>query len=141
MIILKWFPGEHHQSILRNLSKKSAVMGSFWEIISVGDCQTYFRFLSQTFVFRESGSLPLHTCVKESHFGETRICREIRFIIVVKVFTVSCVCFKEIFSVHYGKNILQLTQNETLHKHENAIFCEHHLKKDPFKCTAQRNFS
>ena len=56
-----------------------------------------FRFLSQTFVFPESRSLPLHTCLKELRFGKTCICREIKFIIVVKVFSVSCVCFKEIF--------------------------------------------
>ena len=107
MILLRRFPDEHHcQSILINLSEKSAVMGSFWKSISVGDCQTYFRFLSQTFVFSESGSLPLHTWVKESHFGKTCICREIKILIVVKVFSVSCLCFKEIFSVHYGKCIL-----------------------------------
>ena len=70
------------------------------------DCQIYFRFLSKTFVFSESGSLPLHTCVKESHFGKTCICGENKFLIVMKVFSVSCVCFKEIFSVNYGKCIL-----------------------------------
>ena len=48
----------------------------------------------------------------EPHFEKTRICREIKFVIVENVFSVSCVCFKEIFSVHYGKCI-QLTQNET----------------------------
>ena len=45
-----------------------------------------FWFLSQTFVFSESGFLPLHKCVKEPHFEKTCICREIKFIIVVKVF-------------------------------------------------------
>ena len=65
-----------------------------------------FRFLSQTFVFSESCTLPLHTCVRELRFGKTCICREIKFIIVVKVFRFSCVCFKEIFSVHYGRYIL-----------------------------------
>ena len=72
------------------------------------------------------------------HFEKTCICREIKFVIVVNVFSVSCVCFKEIFSVHYGKCI-QLTQNETSDKHENSVFCEHHLRQSPFKCTAQRN--
>ena len=42
----------------------------------------------------------------EPNFEKTRICREIKFVIVVNVFSVSCVCFKEIFSVHYGKCIL-----------------------------------
>ena len=139
MILLRRFPDEHHcQSILINLSEKSAVMGSFWKSIFVGDCQTYFRFVSQTFVLSESGSLPLHKCVKEPHFEKTCICREIKFIIVVNVFSISCVCFKEIFSVHYGKCI-QLTQNETSDKHENSVFCEHHLRQSPFKCTAQWN--
>ena len=46
MILLRRFPGEHHcQSILINLSGKSAVIGSFWKSISVGYCQAYFRFL------------------------------------------------------------------------------------------------
>ena len=47
--------------------------------------------------------------VMELHFEKTYICREIKFVIVVNVFSVSCVCFKEIFSVHYWKCI-QLTQ-------------------------------
>ena len=74
---------------------------------------------------------------KEPHFEKTCICREIKFIIVVNVFSVSCVCFKEIFSVHYGKCI-QLTQNETSDKHESSVFCEHHLRQNPFNCTAQK---
>ena len=74
----------------------------------------------------------------EHYFEKKCICREIKFIIVVNVFSVSCVCFKEIFSVYYGKCI-QLTQNETSDKHENSVFCEHHLRQSPFKCTAQRN--
>ena len=98
MILLRRFPDEHHcQSILINLSEKSAVMGSFWKSIFVEDCQTYFRFVSHTFVLSASGSLPLHKCVKEPHFEKKRICREIKFIIVVKVFSVSCVCFKKMF--------------------------------------------
>ena len=76
----------------------------------------------------------------EPHFEKTRICREIKFVIVENVFSVSCVCFKEIFSVHYGKCI-QLTQNETSDKHENSIFCEHHLRQSAFKCTVKRNLS
>ena len=48
-----------------------------------------------------------------------------KFIIEVNVFSVSCVCFKEIFSVHYGKCI-QLTQNETYQK---AIFYVFDLSK------------
>ena len=67
------------------------------------DGQTYFRFLSQTFVFSETGYLFLRTCVKESHFGKTCICREIKFLIV---FSISCVCFKEIFTVTYGECVL-----------------------------------
>ena len=55
------------------------------------------------------------------------ICREINFIIVMNVFSVSCVCLKEIFSVHYGKCI-QLAQNKTSDKHENSVFCEHHVR-------------
>ena len=39
-------------------------MGSFKKSISVAYCQGYFRFLSQTFDFSESGSLSLHKCVK-----------------------------------------------------------------------------
>ena len=57
---------------------------------------------------------------------------------MVNVFSVSCVCFKEIFSVHYGKCI-QLTRNETSDKHENSVFCEHHVRQSSFKCTTQRN--
>ena len=38
-------------------------------------------------------------------FRKTCICREIKFIIVVNFFSVSCVSFK-MFSVHYGKCIL-----------------------------------
>ena len=76
--------------------------------------------------------------VMEHYFEKKCICREIKFIIVVNVFSVSCVCFKEIFSVHYGKCI-QLAQNETSDKHKNSGFCEHHLRKSRFKCTAQRN--
>ena len=66
------------------------------------------------------------------------ICREINFIIVMNVFSVSCVCLKEIFSVHYGKCI-QLAQNKTSDKHENSVFCEHHVRQSSFKCTTQRN--
>ena len=89
-----------------NLSEKSAFMGSFRKSISAGNRQTYLGFLSQTFVFLERGSVPLHTCTEEPHFGKTCICREIKFIIVVNFFSVSCVSFKEMFSVHYGKCIL-----------------------------------
>ena len=81
-------------------------MGSFWKSISVRDCQTYLAFLSQIFVFLESGSLLLHKCVKEPHFGKTCICREIKSIIMVKVFSVSCISFKEMLSVRYRKCIL-----------------------------------
>ena len=81
-------------------------MGSFRKSIFVRYCQKYLGFLSQTFVFLESGSLHLHTCLEEPHFGKRCICREINFIIVVKAFSVSCVSFKEMFSVHYGKCIL-----------------------------------
>ena len=97
-----------------------------------------FRFLSQTFVFSESGTLPLHTCVWELRFGKTCICREIKFIIVVKVFRFSCVCFKEIFPYITGGTFFQLTQNEISDKHENSIFYEHHLRQSPFKCTVKR---
>ena len=98
------------------------------------------NILSQTFNFLEGGSLPLYTCIKEPHFGKTCICSEIKFIIVVKVFSVSCLSFKEIFSVHYGKSFFQLTQSKS-DKHENSIFCEHHLRQSPFKCMAQINLS
>ena len=101
-------------------------------------CQAYFWFLSQTFDFSESGSLTLHKCVKEPHSEKTCICKEIKSIIVVNIFSVSCVCFKEIFSVHYGKCI-QLIQNETSDKHENSVFCDHHLRQSPVKCTVQKN--
>ena len=102
----KRFPGEHHcRSILINLSEKSAFTGSFRKSISVGDCLAYLGFLSQTFDFLESTSLPLDTCVEKPHFGKTFICSEIKFKIVVKVFSVSCVSFK-MFSVHYRKCIL-----------------------------------
>ena len=78
---------------------------AFEKSISVRDCQTYLGLFSQTFVFLESGSLPLHAYVKESHVGKTCICREIKFI-TMKGFSVSCVSFRETFSVHYGKCIL-----------------------------------
>ena len=80
----------------------------------------------------------LQTGVKEPHFEKTCVCREIKFVILVNVVSVSCVCFKEIFSVHYGKSI-QLTENETSGKHENSVFCEHYLRQSSFKWTAQRN--
>ena len=96
-----------------------------------------FWFLSQTFVFSESGFLPLHKCV-EPHFERTCICREIKFIIVVKVFQCFMCIFQDFFSVHYRKCI-QLTQNETSDKLENSVFCENHLRESPFKCTTQRN--
>ena len=83
------------------LREKSVYM-KLLKKVPVGDCQTYLGFLSQTSVFLESGFLPLCTCVREPHFGKKCICREI----VVKVFSVSCVSFKEMFSVHYGKCIL-----------------------------------
>ena len=90
-----------------NLSEKSAFTGSFWKSISVEDCQAYLGFLSQTFVILESGFLPLHTCFKEPYFGKTCICSEIRLIIiVVKNFSASCVSFKKMLSVYYGKCIL-----------------------------------
>ena len=57
---------------------------------------------------------------------------------MVNVLSVSCVCFKEIFPVHYGKCI-QLTQNETSDKYENLVLCEYHLRQCPFKCMVQRN--
>ena len=88
------------------LFKESALMGSFWKGISVWDCQTCLGFLSQIFVFLESGSLSLYTWVNEPHFEKMCICGEIKSIIVVKVFSVSRVSFKEIFSVHYAKCIL-----------------------------------
>ena len=81
-------------------------MESFRKRTSVGDCRTYLGFLSQTFVFLESDSLPLNTCAEEPHFGKTCICRETKFIIAMKASSVSCLCFKEMFSVHYGKCIL-----------------------------------
>ena len=86
--------------------EKSAFMGSFRKSISVGDYQTYLGFLNKTFGFLEKDFTPLLTCVEEPHLGKTYICREIKFIIVVKVFNVSCVSFKDMFSVHYGKCIL-----------------------------------
>ena len=139
MILLRRFPCEHHgHIILINHSEKTAVMGRFWKIISVGYGQAYFWFLSQTFDFSESGSLTLHKCVKEPHSEKTCICKEIKSIIAVNIFSVSCVCFKEIFSVHYGKCI-QLIQNETSDKHENSVFCDHHLRQSPVKCTVQKN--
>ena len=87
---------------------ESAFIWSFWKSISVRDCQTCLGFLSKTFVFLESGPLPLGTCVREPHFGKTCICREIKSVIVVKVYSVYSVCvsFKEMFSVHSGKCIL-----------------------------------
>ena len=89
-----------------NLSKESAFMGSFWKSICVGDCQTFLGFLRQISVFLESGSLSLYICVNEPHFGKMFICRENKSIIVLKVFSVSCVSLKEIFSRHYLKCIL-----------------------------------
>lgn len=77
-------------------------MGSPPKSISVGDCQTCRGFLGQTFVLLETGSLPLCACVTESRFRITSICTEIESIIIAKVFSVSCVIFKEKFSVYYG---------------------------------------
>lgn len=77
-------------------------MVSLPKSISVGDCRTCCGFLVQTFVLLETGSLPLCTCVRESRFRTTCICTEIKSIIIVKVFSVSCVSFKEKFSVYYG---------------------------------------
>ena len=79
-------------------------MGSFWKLWDLG-------FLIQTFAFLQSGSFPFRTCVRDPHFRKTCICREIKSIIVLKDFSVSCVSFKEMFSVHYGK-CLNLTYPE-----------------------------
>ena len=68
----------------------------------------------------------------EPHFEKTCICREIKIIIEVNGFSVSCVYFNEIFSVHYGKCI-QLTQNETSGKDKNSVLYEYHLRQIPFK--------
>ena len=76
------------------------------------------------------------TGVKKPHFEKTCVSREIKITIVVNVFSVSCVCFQEIFSVQYGKCIQLTRQNETSDKHDNSVFCEHHLRQSPFKCTA-----
>ena len=76
-------------------------MVSLPKSISVGDCQTCRGFLGQTIVLLETGSLRLRTCVRESQFI-TCIRTEIKSIIIVKVFSVSCVSFKEKFSVYYG---------------------------------------
>ena len=86
--------------------QRKCVYGKLLKRVSVGDCQTYLWFLSQTFVFLESVFLPLHTCVKNPHFGKMCFFREIKSISVVKVFSVSCESFKEMFSGHYGKWIL-----------------------------------
>ena len=79
-------------------------MGSFWKPWDLG-------FLIQTFAFLQSGSFPFRTCVRDPHFRKTCICIEIKSIIVLKDFSVSCVSFKEMFSVHYGK-YLNLTYPE-----------------------------
>ena len=114
---------------------------AFEKAFLVGDCQTCFRFLSQTFAFSESGFLPLHTCLfREPHFRKTCIFRETKSVIVVKVFSASCVGFNEICFVYYGK-CSQLTQNETSDTHENLVFCEYHLGQSLFKCTRQRKLS
>ena len=56
--------------------------------------------------------------VREVQFGKTCICREIKSTIVVKVFSISCVCFPYIT----GSAFFQLTQKETLDKYDNSIF-------------------
>ena len=105
-------------------------------LVFIMKCQEPFKYYKNT--SREHLRHALQTGVKEPHYEKTCVCKEIKFIIVVDVFNVSCVYFKEIFSVHYGKWI-QLTQNETSDKQENTVFCEYYLRQSPFKCTAQRN--
>ena len=117
---------------------------SFWIIISVGDCKIYLGFLSQTFVFLESVSLPFHTCVSEPYLGTLSICREIKSTILVKVLSVSCLHFTEMFSARYGKCILPIYPNWNIRQvWKFNILCENHIRQAPcpFKYMTQRNLS
>ena len=47
---------------------------------------------------------------------------------MVKVVSISCVCFKDIFSVHYGECI-EVTQNETSDKHKIQYSAQKNLSE------------
>ena len=75
---MTWFTSiEYSLESFKNVSRWALSSEFFDKPIRgkcVGDCQTYLEFLSQTTVFLESGFLPLHVYVRESHFGKTYIC-------------------------------------------------------------------
>ena len=99
-------------------------------------------FLCQTFPSLEIGTLLLCTCVREPHFGKTCIYKEIKFSIVLEIFSVSCVSFKEMFSGHYGHSskLPRVKHKESMKIQYSVsiildkVFC--HLK-----CTTQTNLS
>ena len=139
MILLRKFLGEYDcQSILMNLPKEVELWEALKKAFLLHIIKRIFGFWVRLLISRKVVLFLYINAVRgmEPHFEKTCICREIKIIIEVNGFSVSCVCFNEIFSVHYGKCI-QLTQNETSGKDKNSVSYEYHLRQISFK-TRQR---